>query len=347
MIGMPLPLPIPISPPPPRPSHQVHDVCRLRRGSSLTIQTKGVVRHRYIHAIPANAGPRAFALTHPVAPSHSRPHAPHGRRAATTSSGLTFLYPHRHVLRVRQAPRSRNPRARRLRRRDRTRARRLPPAGLHILELDVTEPEDTIKRKAAEAVAVWGRVDVLVNNAGNAPKSLLEEGGSTTALEQFNVNFFGQLNVTHAILPYMRDRRSGTVVFLGSRSVWKPDAVMTGYYIASKAAIHAYSETLAAEVARFNVKVLLVAPGHFRTEKLHTAPYVMAHHIPAYDAMREEEMARFNQLWHKARGDTDRAVEVIVDVVRGEGAHSERLAHDMDAWRDVAKDLDIQEEQEA
>lgn len=240
---------------------------------------------------------------------------------------------------------------------------------LHILELDVTEPEESIRRKAAEAVAVWGRVDVLVNNAGNAPKSLLEEGGSTMALEQFNVNFFGQLNVTHAILPYMRERRSGTVVFFGSRSVWKPDAVMTGYYIASKAAIHAYSETLAAEVSRFNVKVLLVAPGHFRTEKLHTAPYVMAHHIPAYDAMREEEMARFNKLWHKARGDTDRAVEVIVDVVRGEGcaagrtlpfwlllgnatyvnarAHAERLAQDMDAWQDVAKDLDIQEEEEA
>ena len=78
---------------------------------------------------------------------------------------------------------------------------------------------------------------------------------STMALEQFNVNFFGQINVTHAVLPYMRERRSGLVIFFGSRSVWKPDAVvsnvvlalmmqsvthiqMTGYYIASKAAIH-------------------------------------------------------------------------------------------------------------
>ena len=130
----------------------------------------------------------------------------------------------------------------------------------------------------------------------------------------------------------------------------------------------AYSETLAAEISRFNVKVLMVAPGHFRSEKLHLGPYVQNHHIPMYDEMRTEELAKFNKLWHKAKGDTDRAVEVIVDVARGEGVaqgrelpfwlllgnatyvnartHAERLAKDMADWQDVAKDLDIVEPEE-
>lgn len=55
---------------------------------------------------------------------------------------------------------------------------------------------------------------------------LTEVTSSTMALAQFNVNFFGQINVTHAVLPYMRERRSGLVIFFGSRSVWKPDAVV-------------------------------------------------------------------------------------------------------------------------
>ncbi|KAI0728966.1 NAD-P-binding protein [Fomitopsis betulina] len=161
---------------------------------------------------------------------------------------------------------------------------------LHIVELDVTDVEASNRTKVDNTVRVWGCVDVLVNNAGTTPKSLLEEGRSTMALAQFNTN------VTH-VLPHMRDRRSGLVIFFGSRSVWKPDAVVP------------YSETLAADVSRFNVKVLLVAPGHFRTEKLHLGPY---------------ELEQFNKLWHKAKGDTDRAVEVIVDVARGEGVAAGR-----------------------
>lgn len=111
---------------------------------------------------------------------------------------------------------------------------------LRILVLDVSDSIENVQATMDEALSIWGRIDVVVNNAGYGMKAMIEEGGcvivlllrfsgqgahtctfrSVAALTQFQTNLFGAINVTNAILPHMRKRRSGTVLFMGTRSVW-------------------------------------------------------------------------------------------------------------------------------
>lgn len=109
---------------------------------------------------------------------------------------------------------------------------------LHLLQLDVSDPVEVVQQRVKDALAVWGRIDVVVNNAGYGVKAVLEEGGSLAAFTQFQTNLFGVLNVTNAVLPHMRERRSGTVVIIGSRSAWRAEVSPAGLYAASKAAVH-------------------------------------------------------------------------------------------------------------
>lgn len=118
---------------------------------------------------------------------------------------------------------------------------------LRTMSLDVTEGFASIKAKIDEAVTFFGRIDVLVNNAGYGHKAILEEGGyvhrstclgetpmfgssmltelgrSDVLRQQFDTNFFGLVDVTNAVLPHMRDRFSGTIVLIGSRASWVPE----------------------------------------------------------------------------------------------------------------------------
>ncbi|PCH40733.1 NAD(P)-binding protein [Wolfiporia cocos MD-104 SS10] len=237
---------------------------------------------------------------------------------------------------------------------------------LRILVLDVSDSMEIVQKTVDEALSFWGRIDVVVNNAGYGVKTILEEGGALMAMQQFQTNIFGVMNVTNAILPHMRERRSGTIVMMGSRSVWKADTPLGGFYIASKAAVHALGETYATELASFNVRVMICAPGAFRTENVHNVPYTANVHIPAYDALREGAMSSFQAVSKHARGDPAKAMEVLVDVVRGEGAakgrelplylmlgnvtythvreHCDRLLKTLDEWEDVAKELDFDPE---
>ncbi|EEB93264.1 hypothetical protein MPER_08107 [Moniliophthora perniciosa FA553] len=110
--------------------------------------------------------------------------------------------------------------------------------SLRLLQLDITIGFDKIKDIVQEAVKVWGRIDVLVNNAGNGYLGLVEEATSEMYRRQFETNVFGIMDVTNAVLPYMRARKSGTIVTIGSRSVWRADTPGIGAYAASKATIH-------------------------------------------------------------------------------------------------------------
>jgi len=193
---------------------------------------------------------------------------------------------------------------------------------LRCLQLDVTSDYDEIKSRIDDAVAVFGRIDVLVNNAGFAMPGLLEEAGVNGAMQQFDTNYFGVVRVTTAVLPHMREHASGTVVIVGSRSAWKANIPGVGNYAASKAAVHAYGETLAAEVAPFSIKVLIVAPGLFRTEGIHAAPPYPGRLIAAYNSLRDVMLGRFATLRARTRGDIGdprKAMSVVVDVVKGQG----------------------------
>ncbi|KAI0725546.1 NAD-P-binding protein [Fomitopsis betulina] len=233
---------------------------------------------------------------------------------------------------------------------------------LHLVQMDLTDTPEKIQSAVVDVLAAWGRIDVLINNAAWAPKSLLEEASPSYSQAVFQTNVFGVLNLTNAVLPQMRARRTGTVVFLGSRSVWKADTILTGHYLASKAAIHAFAETYAAELAPFNVRVIIAVPGGFRTENIHTAPLTSANHISEYDTLREEEYEKFKLRWAAAPGDPDKIMALLVDVLTGEGKAAgrktplylllgkptytaaetfyKRLDEEMSTWRDLGENLD-------
>jgi len=159
----------------------------------------------------------------------------------------------------------------------------------------------------------------VVNNAGVGYPALLEEGGSSLLEKQFRTNVFGLLDVTNAALPHLRASKSGTVVIVGSRSAYRTEIPGLGHYSASKAAAHTIGETLSVELAPFSIKVLIVAPGSFRTEGIYGQTFFTSNPIPAYDDLREITIQRFGSIAGSQKGDPDKAMEVVVDVVRGEG----------------------------
>ncbi|KDQ53970.1 hypothetical protein JAAARDRAFT_38954 [Jaapia argillacea MUCL 33604] len=216
------------------------------------------------------------------------------------------------------------------------------PSRLRFLQLDVTDNFETIKARVDEAIAIWGQVDVVVNNAGIGIPSLVEESGAEGLIAQYETNVFGVAKVNSAILPHMRDRRSGTVVIIGSRSAWKPEVSGLGLYASSKAAVHAMGETLSHELAPFSVQVLIVEPGAFRTENIYNQLWFHhnAHRQPSLDAYRSECETKWYLTPGRQPGDPDKAMEMVVDVVRGEGVAQGRewplyLVLGEDAERDI------------
>ncbi|MDB5829384.1 MAG: short-chain dehydrogenase/reductase [Variovorax sp.] len=132
------------------------------------------------------------------------------------------------------------------------------------LDLDVTDAVQ-IAAAVADAESKFGRIDVLVNNAGYGYQSSVEEGEESEILAQFDANVFGLFAMTRAVLPGMRARRKGHVLnvtsvagFLGFPG--------SGYYAASKHAVEGFSDALAFEGEPLGIKVTCVAPGPFRTD---------------------------------------------------------------------------------
>ncbi|KAK0234901.1 hypothetical protein EDD85DRAFT_967051 [Armillaria nabsnona] len=179
--------------------------------------------------------------------------------------------------------------------------------NLHLVQLDVTAGFDGVKTVIDDAVSKWGKIDVLVNNAGAGYLGLVEESGTNMMREQFETNVFAVVD-------------EGTIVVIGSRSVWRADTAGIGTYAASKAAIHAIAESLIPEVAPFNIRVLVVAPGAFRTEGMYSIPFNAKNPISDYDDVRASSIARFGSVPGTEPGDPVKAMETLVDTVRGEGS---------------------------
>jgi NAD(P)-dependent dehydrogenase (short-subunit alcohol dehydrogenase family) len=126
---------------------------------------------------------------------------------------------------------------------------------LRVLALDVTDP-DSVRQAGAAA----GPIDVLVNNAGIGLMSVFEGTSMELTREIFETNTFGTMAVTHAVLPQFRQRRAGVIVNVTSSVTVRPLPLLS-VYTASKAAVTAFTESLALELQQFNVRVRLVVPG--------------------------------------------------------------------------------------
>lgn len=137
---------------------------------------------------------------------------------------------------------------------------------LLVVKLDVTSPEDA-RAAVATAVDRFGRIDVLVNNAGNFYAGFFEEITPDDFRAQVETNLFGPVNVTRAVLPVMRAQRSGLVVQISSTAGFHGGEFISAY-AASKFGVEGWIESLTPEVAPFGIRTMLVEPGFFRTELL-------------------------------------------------------------------------------
>jgi NAD(P)-dependent dehydrogenase (short-subunit alcohol dehydrogenase family) len=154
---------------------------------------------------------------------------------------------------------------------------------LLVLRLDVTSLDEA-EAAASAAVERFGRIDVLVNNAGNFYAGFFEEISPEDFRAQIETNLFGPLNVTRAVLPVMRAQRSGLVVTVSSTAGITGQEFCTAY-AASKFALEGWSESLTPEVAPFGIRTMLVEPGFFRTELL--TPGSTSYAEPAIDDYAE------------------------------------------------------------
>ena len=137
---------------------------------------------------------------------------------------------------------------------------------LLAVKLDVTRAEDA-QAAVEAAVARFGRIDVLVNNAGNFYAGFFEELSPDQVRNQIETLLFGPMNVTRAVLPVMRKQRSGLVLTISSTAGISGGMFLTAY-AAAKFGVEGWMESLAPEIAPFGIRTMLVEPGFFRTELL-------------------------------------------------------------------------------
>jgi len=138
------------------------------------------------------------------------------------------------------------------------------PETAIALALDVTKPSE-IKSAVATAENKFGRIDVLVNNAGIGYFGAIEESEEDEIRKMFEINFFGLANMTKEVLPIMRKQRSGHIINISSIGGLVAFPAV-GFYNATKFAVTGYSEALAKETAHLGIKVTVLAPSGFRTD---------------------------------------------------------------------------------
>lgn len=179
--------------------------------------------------------------------------------------------------------------------------------------LDVTDP-GAARDAVNVAVAEFGRLDVVVNNAGYANSAPIEEMAEDDFRAQIEANLFGVVNVTRAALPVLRQQRSGVFVQFSSVGGRVGGTPGMGAYQTAKFAVEGFSEVLANEVGPFGVKVIIIEPGAFRTDWQGSS--MQLHPVgPDY----EQTVGEFNRSRRLANGkepgDPARAARIIVDVI--------------------------------
>ena len=204
------------------------------------------------------------------------------------------------------------------------------------LGLDVTR-ESEIEAVVAAALERYGRIDVLVNNAGYGLVGAAEELDDTEVRDMFETNFFGAVNMTKAVLPSMRAAGRGQIVNISSVCGFCGFWGLTAY-TASKFALEGFSESLASEVRHLGLRVLIVEPGSFRTDfhgrSLASARRELADYAVSSGAMREQLAAvAGNQV-----GDPVKAATAIVAAVESDHPPL-RLALGADALEDIERKL--------
>ena len=180
-----------------------------------------------------------------------------------------------------------------------------------VLPLDVTSHAQ-VRHAVDEAVRQFGRIDVLVNNAGYGYLAAIEEGEDDAVRAMFETNVFGLIDMTNAVLPIMRGQGNGLIVNVSSIGGLSSFAA-TGYYHGTKYAVEGISESLATELKPLGIGVLIVEPGPFRTNWAGQSIKQSAIQIDAYSSTAGERRKQTAERSGSQAGDPVRAAQAIID----------------------------------
>ena len=189
----------------------------------------------------------------------------------------------------------------------------IAPDRALALDLDVTDKAQ-IDAAVAAATGKFGRIDVLVNNAGYGYQSAIEEGEDQEIRDQFEANVFGLFAMTRAVLPVMRAQGSGAIVNISSVGglIGFP---ASGYYSATKHAVEGFTDALRAEVGPLGIAAMCVEPGPFRTDWAGRSLRQTANRIEAYAETAGKRMATTSGYSGGQPGDPVRAGEAMIEAV--------------------------------
>jgi NAD(P)-dependent dehydrogenase (short-subunit alcohol dehydrogenase family) len=223
------------------------------------------------------------------------------------------------------------------------------------LKLDVTD-EAQAKAAVGAATAQFGRIEVLVNNAGIGYFAAIEEAEEAEVRRMFEINVWGLIRMTQLALPGMRARRSGTIVNISSMGGLRGFPAV-GHYNGTKFAVEGVSEALSAEVAHLGIKVLIVEPSGFRTDWAGRSANESKTVIDDYAESAGVRRAAIRGYSGAQPGDPKRAVAAIIQAVEAENPplrlllgktalamgrqKIEMLKTDFDAWAEVTEGADF------
>lgn len=199
---------------------------------------------------------------------------------------------------------------------------RFPNSAIAVT-LDVCKQSD-IDAAFTETLERFGKIDVLVNNAGYGYLSAIEEGDNEQLRTMFETNFFGLLSMTQKVLPFMRERRSGRILNISSQAglMGNPG---TGFYSSSKYAVEGLTEALSKEVAPFGIKVSSIQPGPFRTDWAGRSMKSNSSGLADYDEHVSSRINMIGEIDGHQPGDPKRAAAVIADVAEMENPPAQLL----------------------
>jgi NAD(P)-dependent dehydrogenase (short-subunit alcohol dehydrogenase family) len=224
--------------------------------------------------------------------------------------------------------------------------------------LDVT---DEAQARAAVQLAVekFGRIDVLVNNAGFGLLGAVEESADKDIRRMYDTNVFGLLNVTRAVLPEMRARRSGHVINISSIGGYRAAAGF-GVYSSTKFAVEGVTEALHAELKPLGIHATVVEPGYFRTDFLDASSLVVAPDvIEDYDATSGAVRRKAAQMNHNQPGDPKKLAAAMIrlvdadtpplrlplgtDTLAANAAKNAYVTQEAETWKDLSASTDFVE----
>ena len=228
----------------------------------------------------------------------------------------------------------------------------------HFLPLQAAVTDEAAVGRAVEAaIAQFGLIDVVVNNAGYGLGGSIEELTDAETRANFDVNVFGTLNVIRKVMPYLRAQGSGHIFNISSIGGYASNAGAWGIYAATKFAVFGFSEALATDVKPFGIKVTIVAPGAFRTNFLSPESLTLPQHtLEAYQTVRDTH--KQYQQWDKNQpGDPEKATAAIIRMADeqdpalyfflGKDAYqralkkNESVMHDLKRWEEVTVSTDF------